>query len=87
MPATLKNFRYKNGEEEKGVYGPSAGKQYIIFVDDFNMPQEEYGAQPPVELLRQAVGQGGWYDTVTLDFKKIIDCTYIMAWDPWRVGT
>jgi dynein heavy chain len=73
----------KMEKRKKGVYGPSAGKQYIIFVDDFNMPQrEEYGAQPPVELVRQAMGQVGWYDTVTLDFKKIIDCTYVMGMGP-----
>ena len=73
----------KMDKRKKGVYGPAAGKQYIVFVDDFNMPQREiYGAQPPVELIRQAIGQVGWYDTKTLAFRNIIDCTYIMSMGP-----
>jgi dynein heavy chain len=52
-------------------------------VDDVNMPQKEtYGAQPPIEILRQWFDSGGWYDRKALSFRKIIDCIFVAACGP-----
>ena len=75
----------KLGKRKKDHYGPPVGKKVVIFVDDLNMPaKEKYGAQPPVEVLRQMVDQGGWYDYKDKDkpFKHIVDKIFISAMGP-----
>lgn len=69
-----------------GIVGSPPGSYYVIFVDDLNMPKLEiYGAQPPIELLRQFIDHGGWYvkkDSTTIPFFKIEDVQIASAMGP-----
>lgn len=48
-------------KRRKNVLGPEPGRFMLIHVDDLNLPAvEEYGAQPPLELLRQCIQCNGW---------------------------
>jgi P-loop containing dynein motor region len=80
----------KMDKRRKGIFGPPAGKRFIIFVDDFNMPQrEKYFAQPPLEVLRQWLDHSGWYERKPpCAFKTIIDSQACLSHSPvpatWR---
>lgn len=59
------------------------GKKIAIFVDDINMPMvEEYGAQPPIELLRLFTDKKGFYDREELIWKDVEDTTLVCAAAP-----
>jgi dynein heavy chain len=70
-------------KRRRGVYGPPAGKCNVIFVDDLNMPKKEYyGAQPPIELIRQWHDYKGWYNRKELKCNEVIDIVHVSAMGP-----
>lgn len=70
----------KLDRRRKGVYGPAMGKRCILFVDDLSMPQPEiYGAQPPVELLRQWIDHGYWFDSSDTSILQLVDILFAAA--------
>jgi len=44
--------------------------------------KEKYGAQPPIELLRQWMDNMGWYDLDTKEWKYLQDIIFITAMLP-----
>lgn len=73
----------KLDKRRKGVYGPPMGKDAIVFVDDLNMPLvETYGAQPPIELVRQLIDGEGYYDLKEMAWRKIVDTIVLAAMGP-----
>ena len=71
-------------EKRKGrMMGPSIGKKLIVFIDNINTPlMGLYGAQPPIELIRQYLDHNGWYDNKEKTFKEIVDVQLVAATGP-----
>lgn len=80
---TQEIIELKLEKKKKTLLGAPHGKRVIIFVDDVNMPKlETYGAQPPIELLRQFLDYGGLYDREKLFWKQIWDVILMAACAP-----
>ncbi|XP_054262356.1 dynein axonemal heavy chain 1-like [Macrosteles quadrilineatus] len=74
----------KLDRRRKGVFGPPVLKRLVLFIDDLNMPAlETYGAQPPIELIRQRMDFRGWYDRKSIgEFRLIVDVNFVCAMGP-----
>jgi dynein heavy chain, axonemal len=81
---TQRAIEAKLEKKRKGVFGGPSGKPLIIFVDDINMPiKDEYGSQPPIELLRQMADYSGMFDRDKVpEYKAIQDMVLMSAAAP-----
>ncbi|KAG5504844.1 hypothetical protein GH5_05475 [Leishmania sp. Ghana 2012 LV757] len=58
----------------KKVCNPPGGRRMVCLIEDLNMPAKEvFGAQPPLELLRQWMDNGFWYDRTTRSKRLVND--------------
>ncbi|XP_053995639.1 dynein axonemal heavy chain 1-like [Hylaeus anthracinus] len=71
-------------KRRRDVYGPPLLRKQVFFVDDLNMPAlDTYGAQPPIELIRQFMDFQGWYDLEEIgSFRRIEDVNFVGAMGP-----
>ncbi|CAK9798694.1 Dynein axonemal heavy chain 7 [Anthophora quadrimaculata] len=64
-------------------FGPLPGTHCVVFIDDVNMPAKEiYGAQPPIELLRQFFDHRIWFDLKKPETIRIYDTMFVCAMAP-----
>ncbi|UYV79941.1 DNAH3 [Cordylochernes scorpioides] len=74
----------KLDRRRKGVFGPGMGRKCVVFIDDLNMPEKDaYDSQPPIELLRQWLNHGQWFDKKDTSKLEIVDVLLVGAMSRW----
>ena len=82
-PRTQEIIELRLEKRRKNLYSAPLNKQLCILIDDLNMPKPEtYFAQPPLELVRQIIDQGGAYDRPEMFWKNYQGITICSACGP-----
>ena len=77
-PNDISSFIMQHMHKYQGKFGPLPNQKLVFAIDNINSPKPEvYGAQPPLELLRQFFDYGGWYNTKNITFNLIVRTTII----------
>ncbi|KAI9203256.1 dynein heavy chain and region D6 of dynein motor-domain-containing protein [Polychytrium aggregatum] len=81
---TQQQIELKLEKKRKNILGaPTGSNKLVLFVDDLNMPKlDTYGSQPPIELIRQYLDFGGFYDREKLGWTIIQDVEIVAACAP-----
>ncbi|KAJ3083598.1 Dynein heavy chain 6, axonemal, partial [Rhizoclosmatium hyalinum] len=81
---TQQAMEAKLEKKRKGIMGaPSGSRKIVLFVDDLNMPKlDTYGSQPPIELIRQYIDFGGFYDRELMTWKDVQDIEIVTCCAP-----
>jgi len=71
-------------EKKSGTrFGPVGSKRLIYFVDDMNMPKvDKYDTQSAIEIVRQYVDYGGWFDKQKIVMKDVLNTQLCACMNP-----
>ena len=80
---TQQSIDEKLEKKSRTRYGAPPQKKIIVFIDDINMPAvEEYGAQPPIELIRLLLDRKGMYIRGDWIWKDVEDTSLVACAAP-----
>lgn len=71
-------------EKKAGVhYGPRGSRRLVYWLDDASLPcMDKYGTQSALELVRQAIDYGGWYDKARAGAREVTGIGFAACVNP-----
>ncbi|OHT17559.1 Dynein heavy chain family protein [Tritrichomonas foetus] len=75
-PNNISQFMISFLHKRHGQFGPLTDHYEVFLLDNLSSVKPEiYGAQPALELLRQFIDYGGWFNTSPVEFMNIVGTT------------
>lgn len=81
---TLQSALERQLEKKAGVhYGPRGSRRLVYWLDDASLPyMDKYGTQSALELVRQAIDYGGWYDKARAGAREVTGIGFAACVNP-----